>query len=224
MLCIPQHNQTWVGAKLGHAFICAHSPWYAEEGNLCCVALAVSFSGFHSSRHLICCTDWTVMLISSLLWGICSSLDSGLLATAVKVSKSRHNSTIKSLIQNSPILFQDKIALSLHCTFQPLVFSDCWENVNSISQNDTLTHSLTHTRDDYHMPPAGSAHRSIIICEVHWWRPGMVASLGHFSNGFKSTLQQLIVVTTSSSMMPACDRCTAITHYVYFGPPTNYCF
>ena len=148
-------------------------------------------------------------------------LDSGLLATAVKVSKSCHNSTIKSLIQNSPILFQDNIAISLHCTFQPLMFSDCRENANSISRIDTLTH--THTHDDYHMPPVGSAHRGIIICEVHWWRPGMVASLGQFSNSFKSTLQQLIVATTSSGMMPACDRCTAITRYLYFSPPTNYC-
>ena len=31
------------------------------------------------------------MLISSLLWGIGSSLDSGLLATAVKVSKSYYS-------------------------------------------------------------------------------------------------------------------------------------
>ena len=151
----------WVGAKLGHAFNCTWSvicwgrqlrpclqlhvvKWYAEEGNLDCVALAVSFSGFHSGRRLICCTDWTVMLISSLLWEICSSLDSGLLETAVKVSKSCHNSIIKSLIQNSPNLFQDNIALSLHCTFQSLMFSDCRENVNSILQNDTLTH--THVR------------------------------------------------------------------------------
>ena len=35
--------------------------------------------------------------------GICSSLDSGLLATAMEVSKSYHNSTIKPLM------------LSLHC-------------------------------------------------------------------------------------------------------------
>ena len=52
-----------------------------------------------------------------------------------------HNSTIKSLIQNSPILFQDNIALSLHCTFQSLMFSDCGENANSISRNDTHTHT-----------------------------------------------------------------------------------
>ena len=158
----PQHNQAWMGAKLGYTFNCMR--WYAEEGNLGCVALAVSFSGFHSSRHLICCTDWTVMLINSLLWGICSLLDSGLLATAVKVSKSLHNSTIKSLIQNSPILFQDNIALSLHCTFQSLMFSDCRENANSILWKwHTHSHTSTHTHNDYRMPLAGSAHQSIMI-------------------------------------------------------------
>ena len=75
----------WVGANWAVPSI-ACGAGYAEVGNLCCVALAVSFSGFHSSRCLICCTHWTVMLISSLLWQICSSLDSGLLATAVEVS------------------------------------------------------------------------------------------------------------------------------------------
>ena len=38
--------------------------------SLDCVALAVSLSGFYYSHHLICCTNWTVMSISSLLWGM----------------------------------------------------------------------------------------------------------------------------------------------------------
>ena len=44
-----------------------------------------------------------------MLWGVCSSqsLDSGLVATAVEVSKSLHNLTTKPLIQNLLILFQD---------------------------------------------------------------------------------------------------------------------
>ena len=53
------------------------------------VALAVLFSGFHSGHHLICCTDRTVILKSSLLWAAWSTLDSVLLATVVKVSISR---------------------------------------------------------------------------------------------------------------------------------------
>ena len=77
---------------------------------------------------------------ASLLWGICSLLDSGLLATAVKVSKSCHNSTIKLLIQNPSISFQDNTAISLHCKFQALIFSDHGENANSY-----LAEWLTHT-------------------------------------------------------------------------------
>ena len=99
------------------------------------------------------------MLISSLLWGICSSLDSGLLATAVKVSKSRHNSTIKLLIQNPPILFQDNTALSLHCTFQALIFSARGDMRTAISRNDSLTHK--------HMPPGLRPPRHNYSTSIH---------------------------------------------------------
>ena len=63
------------------------------------VALAVLFSEFHSA--------W---LLSDLLYrlnchvdkqpvvGICSSMDSGLLATDIKMSKSHHNLIILSLL------------------------------------------------------------------------------------------------------------------------------
>ena len=77
------------------------------------------------------------MLISSLLWGICSSLDSGLLATAVEVSKSCHNLTIKLLIQNPPISFQD-FKLAMHTSvfnFQRLQTALSW--------NDTQTDKTT---------------------------------------------------------------------------------
>ena len=52
-----------------------------RQARLGCVALAVSFSGFHSVCFLICCTDQTVILNSSLLWVAWSSLNSVLLAT-----------------------------------------------------------------------------------------------------------------------------------------------
>ena len=139
--------------------LCTRSVVCWGRQNLGCVALAVSFSGFHSSRRLNCCTDWTVMLISSLLWGICSSLDSGLLATAIEVSKSRHNSTTKLLIQNPPISFQDNAVLSLHSTFQSLIFSDGGENPNSYLM-EWPTHSLTHTTTTVCLQ--GSAHQGII--------------------------------------------------------------
>ena len=78
-----------------------------------------------------------------LLWEICYLLDSKLLTTAIKVSKSHHNSTTKPLIQNSPILFQDNTVLSLHCTFQSLIFSDHRDVWTAISWNNSLTHKHT---------------------------------------------------------------------------------
>ena len=68
----------------GHHISIYHRPhsiacglWYAEVGktqNLVCVALAVSLFRFHSRHCLICCTDWTVMLISSCCGGELSQL------------------------------------------------------------------------------------------------------------------------------------------------------
>ena len=105
---------------------------------------AVTFSGFHSGCRLICCIDWTVMLIGSLLWGICSSLNSGFLATAVEVSKSCHNSTIKLLIQNPPISFQDNTVLSLHCKFLGLNFQRSRRKCEQLFRGMTPTYSNTH--------------------------------------------------------------------------------
>ena len=171
--------------KLGRAFS-ARGAWYAEVGNLGCVALALSFSGFHSGRRLICCTAWTVMLISSLLWRICSSLDSGLLATVVTVSKSCHNSTTKPLIQNSPILFQDNTAVSLHCTFQFLIFIDCRD-----MQNNYLTEWHTHTHTHTHMTTTvclwGSAHWDITTIPDNF--PGKLTMILKMFDKFNSYTQ-----------------------------------
>ena len=74
-----------------------------ELVRLCtCVALTVSFSGFHLAHQLICCTDQTVMLKSSLLWAAWSLLDSVLLATVllvvVEVSDSCQNIPVNKKI------------------------------------------------------------------------------------------------------------------------------
>ena len=70
-----------MGAKLIHG-----ACWGRQYSG--CVAFAVSFSGFHLGCHPICCTDWTIMMISSPLCRICSSLDSAALATDSELSKS----------------------------------------------------------------------------------------------------------------------------------------
>ena len=65
-----------------------------------------------------------------------------------------HNLTTKPLIQNLPILFQDNTAVSLHCTFQSLIFINCGDMRNNYL-TESHTHSLTHTHahDNYRMPP-----------------------------------------------------------------------
>ena len=101
---------------------------------------------------------------------ICSSLDSGLLATAVEVSKLCHNSTIKPLIQNSPISFQDNTALSLHCKFWALIFGDHGENANNYLAEwltHLLTYKQTHTATTVHVCLWGSTHRGIIRLCCH---------------------------------------------------------
>ena len=128
-----------VGAKLGCAFNYTRYVLCWGRQNLGWVALAVSFSQFHLGRHLICCTNYGLNCHDDkqpVVWNLFLA-GLGLLATAVEVSKSRHNLTIKLLTQNPPISFQDNTTLSLHCTFQSLIFSD---------HGDTRS-------DNYHMPP-----------------------------------------------------------------------
>ena len=62
------------------------------------VAFAVSSSA--PGWCLICCTDGTVMLTSSLPWAGWSMLDSRLLETVIEVSKSCHNSWTKLQFKN----------------------------------------------------------------------------------------------------------------------------
>ena len=108
-----------------------------------CKALMCLFSRFHWGCRLSCSIGGSFKEKGSSLWTAYSSLDSGLPTMAVKVSKSRNNSITKPLVQNSPISFEDNIALSLHCTFQSLIFSGCEDTRDSFLA-EWLTNSLTH--------------------------------------------------------------------------------
>ena len=149
-----------MGTKLGRPCLRSHAVrgMLIKVGNYGYGALAVLFSGFHSV------TVWFVVHLNfhvdkQPVMGICSSLmDTALLAIAVKVSKSRNNSTTKPLIQNSPILVQDNTVLSLHCTFQSLIFNDCGDMWNSYL-TEWLTHLQTHTMTTICL--WGSAHWGI---------------------------------------------------------------
>ena len=122
------------------------SLWQARSRDFTRVAVYLVIQIVLSSWEAVCC-------------GLASSSnDSGQWKSAVKVSKSRHNSTTKLLIQNPPISFQDNTALSLHSTFQSLIFSYGWENANSYLA-EWQTHLLTHTTTTVCL--RGSAHRGI---------------------------------------------------------------
>ena len=102
-----------------------HVCWSRQ--NLGCVALAVSFPGFHPGRRLICCTDWTVMLIRCLLWEFVLRWTLDCCQPAVKVSKSRHNSRTKLQNQTSTIEIQVNTETYVLCMFQRLVSSEPWD-------------------------------------------------------------------------------------------------
>ena len=85
------------------------------------------FFVLHNCCCLACATDVTVQLISGLLWAVQSSLDFGTLATGIKVSN--HAITTQQSIDSKidRIVLKDIVALHLHCSFLPLLFSHCRE-------------------------------------------------------------------------------------------------
>ena len=105
----------------------------AGRQNLGCVVLAVPFNGLHlycrsqsDLLHRLNCHVDKQPAVGDLFL-----LDSRLLETAIEESKSHHNSTIKLLIKIHQFYFKMhnvNIALSLHCSFQALIFSDHGEN------------------------------------------------------------------------------------------------
>ena len=105
--------------------------WYIVcwgRKNLCCVALAVSFVyRFQLSCGLICCTDWTVILISLFLgFVLCWTLNCW-----QQQSRCEHHhaisryQTLKSKI--CLILFQENCTFYLQNNFQCLNFKHCGE-------------------------------------------------------------------------------------------------
>ena len=70
-------------------------------------------------------------------------------------------------------MIEDIVAIHLHCNFQRLVFSRCRE----MRAKDIQTHTQTHTRNDYHMPPGlrpprhknvGTANLSSALTLQYW--------------------------------------------------------
>ena len=84
--CLPTSGHGKMGITTHYSYyFCSHEKYLCwGRQNLGCVALAVWI-------WLRSPSDLLYRLNCHVLWEICSLLDSGLLATAIKVSKSRHN-------------------------------------------------------------------------------------------------------------------------------------
>ena len=76
------------------------------------------------SRRAICSSDRTYKLPGSHVWAVLSSEKSRSPATAIKVSKSRHNSRTNLRTKVLSMQIRANIDISLYCLFQRLVFSE----------------------------------------------------------------------------------------------------
>ena len=91
---------------------------------------------FLRSRRAICSTDWTYKLPGSHVWAVLSSKKSRSPATAIKVSKSHHNSRTNLWTKVLSMQIRANIDISLYCLFQRLVFSERREMLVTDRQTD----------------------------------------------------------------------------------------
>ena len=98
---------------------------------------------FLRSRRAICSTDRTYKLPGSHVWAVLSSDKSRSPATAIKVSKSRHNSRTNLRTKVLSMQIRANIDISLHCLFQRLVFSERREMLVTDRQTDGQTDRQT---------------------------------------------------------------------------------
>ena len=122
---------------------------------------------FLRSRRAICSTDRTYKLPGSHVWAVLSSEKSRSPATAIKVSKSRHNSRTNLRTKVLSMQIRANIEISLYCLFQCLVFSERREMLVTDRRTDSTTTVclsssalgiMTDRHHDYSMP-RGSAPR-----------------------------------------------------------------
>ena len=106
------------------------------------IALA-SLAQFLRSRRAICSTDRTYTLPGSHVWAVLSSEKSRSPATAIKVSKSRHNSRTNLRTKVLSMQIRANIDISLYCLFQLLVFSERREMLVTDRQTDRQTDRRT---------------------------------------------------------------------------------
>ena len=98
-----QHKQK--PSKCDHMHVMVNNNWACSQLRNMAAQLDQSlasapFDRFHWAYQLSCSTDRTIKLLRSLLWPVLSLEEARTSAVAVKVSKSRHNSTTKAQTKN----------------------------------------------------------------------------------------------------------------------------
>ena len=102
---------------------------------------------FLRSRRAICSTDRTYKLPGSHVWAVLYSEKCRSPATAIKVSKSRHNSRTNLRTKVLWMQIRANIDISLYCLFQRLVFSERREMLVTDRRTDGRTDGRTNSHD-----------------------------------------------------------------------------
>ena len=114
----------------------------AREWDSCRLCHHSFLAQFLRSRRAICSTDRTYKLPGSHVWAVLSSEKSRSPATAIKVSKSRHNSRTNLRTKVLSMQIRANIDISLYYLFQRLVFSERREMLRQ-TDGQTIENSTT---------------------------------------------------------------------------------
>ena len=113
----------------------------ARELDSCRLCHHSSLAQFLRSRRAICSTDRTYKLPGSHVWAVLSLEKSRSPATAIKASKSRHNSRTNLRTKVLSMQIRANIDISLYCLFQRLVFSERREMLVTDGQTARLQYA-----------------------------------------------------------------------------------
>ena len=115
----------------------------AREWDSCRLCHHSFLAQFLRSPRAICSTDRTYKLPGSHVWAVLSSEKSRSPATAIKVSKSRHNSRTNLRTKVLSMQIRANIDISLYCLFQRLLFSERREMLVTDGRTDGQTATTT---------------------------------------------------------------------------------
>ena len=143
-----QHNQK--PSKCDHMHVMVNNNWACPQlRNMAAQQLSLqlvqrSIRTISLGLQLSCSTDRTIKLLRSLLWPVLSLQEARTSAVAVKVSKSRHNSTTKAQTKNLLYLIVIKCRFLLALQLPALSYQ-------RLPRFAIRTHKQTNKRTDYRM-------------------------------------------------------------------------